>query len=184
MRGVASPLLANVCLSVLDRYFSRVWGTEMTPAWHRQNRRRKGLPNFRLVRYADDFVVLVHGTREEAEALKAEIGGLLARRPRMTLSDEKTHITHIDDGFVFLGFHIQRRLWGGGRRVVLTIPSKQALDSVMHKIKKLTGRGMTSLSLEEVLRAVNPVLRGWAAYFRYGVSKKTFSYLGWTRGGG
>ncbi|MFI6086046.1 group II intron reverse transcriptase/maturase [Streptomyces sp. NPDC051217] len=177
--GVASPLLANIYLSVLDRHFSRIWDIEMTPAWRRQHRRRKGLPNFRLVRYADDFVVLVHGTKEEAEALKTEIGVLLANRLKMTLSDEKTHITHIDDAFVFLGFHIQRRLWGGGRRVVLTIPSKQALASVMHKIKKLTGRGMTSLSLEEVLRAVNPVLRGWAAYFRYGVSKKTFSYLGW-----
>jgi RNA-directed DNA polymerase len=70
----------------------------------------------------------------------------------MTLSDEKTHITHLDDGFVFLGFHIQRRSWGDGRRVVLTIASKQALASVMHKIKKLTGRSTTSLSLEEVLR--------------------------------
>jgi RNA-directed DNA polymerase len=49
----------------------------------------------------------------------------------------------------------------------------------MRKIKMLTRRGTTSLSLAEVLRTVNPVLRGWAAYFRYGASKKTFSYLGW-----
>jgi RNA-directed DNA polymerase len=123
--------------------------------------------------------VLVHGTKSEAETLKAEIDELLARRLKMTLSVEKTHITHIDDGFVFLGFHIQRRPWCDGRRVVLTIPSKPALASVMHKIKKLTGRTTTSLSLELVLRSVNPVLRGWAAYFRYGASKRTFSYLGW-----
>ncbi|MGF1426127.1 group II intron maturase-specific domain-containing protein [Kitasatospora sp. LaBMicrA B282] len=110
---------------------------------------------------------------------QAEIGELLARSLKMTLSDEKTQITHIDDGFVFLGFHIQRRPFGDGRRVVLTIPSKQALASVMHKIKKLTGRSMTSLPLEEVRRTVNPVLRGRAVYFRYGVSKRTFSYLGW-----
>lgn len=97
----------------------------------------------------------------------------------MTLSAEKTHITHIDDGFVFLGFHIQAKNRGDGRRVVLTIPSKQALAAVMRKIKQLTARGTTSLSLAEVLRTVNPVLRGWAAYFRYGASKKTFSYLGW-----
>ncbi|GAA4551898.1 group II intron reverse transcriptase/maturase [Amycolatopsis samaneae] len=177
--GVASPLLANIYLSVLDRHFSRIWDEQMNSGPRRQGRRRKGLPNFRLVRYADDFVVLVHGTKSDAEALKLEIGQLLASTLKMTLSDEKTHITHIDDGFVFLGFHIQRRTWGGGRRVVLSIPSKQALASVTHKIKKLTGRDTTSLSLEAVLRAVNPVLRGWAAYFRYGVSKKTFSYLGW-----
>ncbi|MFE5737043.1 reverse transcriptase domain-containing protein [Streptomyces celluloflavus] len=137
--GVASPLLANVYLSVLDRYFSRIWNTEMNPGARRQARRRKGLPNYRLVRYADDFVVLVHGTKSEAETLKTEVGELLARKLKMSLSVEKTRITHIDDGFVFLGFHIQRRPFGEGRRFVLTIPSKAALASVMYKIKKLTG---------------------------------------------
>jgi RNA-directed DNA polymerase len=53
------------------------------------------------------------------------------------------------------------------------------MAAVTHKIKKLTGRGSTSRSLAQVLRMVNPILRGWAAYFRYGASKKTFSYLGW-----
>jgi RNA-directed DNA polymerase len=177
--GVVSPLLANIYLSVLDRHFSRIWDEQMSPPWRRQYRRRTGRPNFRLVRYADDFVVLVHGTRSDAEALKAEISQLLASKLKMTLSDEKTHITHLDDGFVFLGFLIQAKTRGDGRRVVLTIPAKHALASVMHKIKKLTGRGTTSLSLAEVLRTVNPVLRGWAAYFRYGASKKTFAYLGW-----
>lgn len=177
--GVASPLLANVYLSVLDRHFARIWDQQMSPPWRRQYRRRTGRPNYRLIRYADDFVVLVHGTKSEAEALKTEIADLLARSLKMTLSAEKTHITHINDGFVFLGFHIQAKTRGDGRRVVRTIPAKQALASVMSKIKKLTARGTTSLSLAEVLRTVNPVLRGWAAYFRYGASKKTFSYLGW-----
>ena len=177
--GVVSPLLANIYLSVLDRHFARIWDSQMDPPWRRQYRRRTGRPNYRLVRYADDFVVLVHGTKSEAEALRVEIGALLARKLRMTLSAEKTHITHIDDGFVFLGFHIQAKTRGDGRRVVLTIPAKHALASVMHKIKQLTARGTTSLSLAQVLWTVNPVLRGWAAYFRYGASKKTFSYLGW-----
>lgn len=177
--GVASPLLANIYLSVLDRHFSRIWDSEMTPGWRKQQRRRRGLPNFRLVRYADDFVVLVHGTKSQAEALKEEIGQLLASRLKMTLSVDKTHITHIDDGFVFLGFHIQAKTPGDRRRIILTIPAKPALASVMRKIKKLTAQGTTSLSLAQVLWTVNPVLRGWAAYFRYGASKKTFSYLGW-----
>ncbi|MFF4838436.1 reverse transcriptase domain-containing protein, partial [Streptomyces sp. NPDC001315] len=56
--GVASPLLANIYLSVLDGHFARIWEQDMSPGWRRQNRRRKGLPNFRLVRFADDFVVL------------------------------------------------------------------------------------------------------------------------------
>jgi len=57
--GVASPLLANIYLSVLDRHFAAIWDKDMSPPWRRQHRRRKGLPNYRLVRYADDFVVLV-----------------------------------------------------------------------------------------------------------------------------
>ena len=176
--GVASPLLTNIYLSVLDRHFQRVWERDMSPPWRRQHRRRKGLPNYRLVRFADDFVVLVHGTQSDAETIRAQIGEVLGRELKMTLSVDKTHITHIDDGFAFLGFRIQRRRRGNGRRVVLTIPSKQALAGVMHKIKQATKTG-TSRSLGQVLRKINPILRGWAAYFRYGASKQTFSYLGW-----
>jgi RNA-directed DNA polymerase len=62
---------------------------------------------------------------------------------------------------------------------VLTYPSKAALAEVCEKIKKTTSRSTTSLRLADVLRMVNPILRGWAAYFRYGVSKRTFSYLGY-----
>ncbi|MFL4909516.1 group II intron maturase-specific domain-containing protein [Streptomyces sp. MMS24-I2-30] len=171
--------MANIYLSVLDRHFARIWEQDMSPGWRRQHRRRKGLPNFRLVRFADDFVVLVSGTRSDAENIKAEIGEMLATRLKMTLSVEKTHLTHIDDGFVFLGFRIQRRRRGDGRRVVLTIPSKDALARVMHKIKEATGAGAVSLRLLDVLRKINPILRGWAAYFRYGASKRTFAYLGW-----
>ncbi|WP_433206395.1 group II intron reverse transcriptase/maturase [Nocardia sp. CA-107356] len=177
--GVASPLLANIYLSVLDRHFMRIQERDMSPPWRRQQRRRKGLPNYRLVRFADDFVVLVHGEQSDAQALRAEIGELLGRELKMTLSVEKTHVTHVDSGYVFLGFRIQRWTRGDGRRVVLTIPSKNALAGVMHKIKQATGAATTSLRLGQLLRKINPILRGWAAYFRYGVSKKTFAYLGW-----
>jgi RNA-directed DNA polymerase len=177
--GVASPLLANIYLSVLDRHFAKVWEQDMSPGWRRQQRRRRGLPNYRLVRYADDFVVLVHGSRSDAEAIRAQLGQMLDSSLKMTLSAEKTHITHIDDGFIFLGFRIQRWCRGDGRRVVLTIPAKDALARVMHKIKEATGSDTTWLRLGDVLRRLNPVLRGWAAYFRYGASKKTFSYLGY-----
>jgi RNA-directed DNA polymerase len=122
--------------------------------------------------------VLVHGTKSDAQALRVEIGELLATQLKMTLSAEKTHITHIDDGFVFLGFGIQRKYRADGRRVVLTISSKQALAGVMRKINQATKTG-TSLRLEQVPRKINPILQGWAAYFRYGASKRTFAYLGW-----
>ncbi|WP_232668289.1 hypothetical protein [Pseudonocardia sp. TRM90224] len=112
------------------------------------------------MRFADDFVVLVHGTGSDARTLRAEIGELLGQQLKMTLSVEKTHITHIDDGFVFLGFRIQRRRRGDGRRVVLTIPSKRGLVGVMHKIKQATKTG-TSRTLGRGCGRSTRILRGW-----------------------
>ena len=114
--------------------------------------------------------------RRGAAGRDRQAGG---RQAEDDLSAEKTPVTHIDDGLDFLGFHIQGKSRGDGRHVVLTYPSKQALAAVRAKIKQATGRGTTSTRLREVLRVVNPVLRGWAAYFRYGVSKRTFAYLGY-----
>lgn len=178
--GVISPLLANIYLSVLDRPFQEFWEANRVPG-RRQQRRRKGLPNYRLIRYADDFVVLLNGSRADAEALRSKIGALLVNHLGMTLSPDKTLVTHIDNGFDFLGFRIQRKYREDGTHVVHTYPSKAALAAVMEKIRKATGRGTTSLRLVDVLRTVNPILRGWAGYFRYGASKRTFSYLAyWT----
>ena len=133
-------------------------------------RRRQGLPNYRLVRYADDFVVMVKGTREHAEALRDEVAEVLAPLG-LRLSAEKTMVTHIDEGFDFLGFRIQRkRQRGTAKRYVYTYPSKKALASVKDKVRALT-RGRTHQPLDALLHRLNPVLRGWANYFRHGVSK-------------
>ena len=69
----------------------------------RQYFRKKGLPTYKLIRFADDFVVLVHGTREHAESLKAETAEFLRKHMKMELSQEKTLVTHVEDGFNFLG---------------------------------------------------------------------------------
>ena len=131
----------------------------------------------RLVRYADDFVVLVAGTRDDAEALRDEVAGVLAPMG-LRLSEEKTRVCHIDEGFDFLGWRIQRRAWRGriGKRAVYTYPSKKALASVMDKVRSLTRREKHR-TLADLLRRLNPVLRGWCTYFRHGVSSRTFSYL-------
>jgi len=96
----------------------------------------------------------------------------------LRLSETKTSVAHIDEGFDFLGFRIQRRRkkGEGGKRAVYTIPSKKALASVMDKVRKLTRREL-HLTLADLLRRLNPVIRGWCNYFRHGVSKRTFSYL-------
>ncbi len=174
--GILSPLLANIALSVLDEHFARKWEA-LGPAWTRAKHRRAGVPVMKLVRYADDFVVMVAGTRDDAEALWGEVTTVLAP-VGLRLSEEKTRVCHIDEGFDFLGWRIQRRRWRGrtGKRAVYTYPSKKSLASVMDKVRSLTRRAKHR-TLADLLRSVNPVLRGWCNYFRHGVSSQTFSYL-------
>jgi RNA-directed DNA polymerase len=174
--GILSPLLSNVALSVLDEHFAEAWERFGDTSAKRQHHRRKGLPTYRLVRYADDFVVVVAGTSADAESLKAETAAILSS-VGLRLSEEKTKIVHVDEGFDFLGFRIQRQIKRGTqKRYVYTYPSRKSLASVKSKVRSAT-RGSTDQSLTIVLHRLNPVLRGWTNYFRYGVSKATFSYL-------
>ena len=174
--GILSPLLANIALSVVDEHFTAKWEA-LGPYWTRAKKRRDGVPAMRLVRYADDFVVMIAGTRSDAEALRDEVADVLAPRG-LHLSASKTKICHIDEGFDFLGWRIQRRQKRGhnGKRAVYTYPSKKALASVMAKVRSLTRR-RRHRTYAEMLRALSRVLRGWCNYFRHGVSSRTFSYL-------
>jgi RNA-directed DNA polymerase len=174
--GLLSPCLANIALSVLDEHFDAKWKA-LGPDWTRAKHRRAGVPVCRLVRYADDFVVMVGGTREQAEALRDEVAAVLAPIG-LRLSEEKTSVCHVDEGFDFLGWHIQRRSWRGrtGKQAVYTYPSKKALTSVMGKVRRATHRARHR-TLAELLRQVNRILRGWCNYFSHGVSSRTFSYL-------
>lgn len=174
--GILSPLLANIALSVLDEHFAAKWNA-LGPEWTRIKYRRNGGATMKLVRYADDFVVMVHGRRADADALWDEAGQVLAPMG-LRLSAEKTRVVHIDDGFDFLGWRIQRRPWRGrkGKRAVYTYPSKKALASIIGKVRDLTRRAKHR-TLADLLRRINPVLRGWCNYFRHGVSSRTFGYL-------
>jgi RNA-directed DNA polymerase len=174
--GILSPLLANIALSVLDDYFAEAWQNEMASTWQRKKRRQAGRPNYRLIRYADDFVVVVHGERADAEALREQTAAVLAT-VGLRLSETKTTIAHIDEGFDFLGWRIQRhRKRGTAKHFVYTYPSKTSLAEVMATVKTLCRQGRNE-PLSELLRRLNPVLRGWTNYFRHGVSKATFGYL-------
>ena len=174
--GILSPLLSNIALSVLDDHLVGAWQESMGDFNTRRKRRRHGLPNYRLVRYADDFVVVVDGTEADTEGLREEVAAVLAPMG-LRLSVEKTRIIHIDEGFDFLGFRIQRhQKRGTAKHYVYTYPSKAALASVKAKVKRAT-QGATDQPLAILIHRLNPVLRGWTNYFRHGVSKETFSYL-------
>lgn len=174
--GIVSPLLANIYLSSLDRPFERVWQHQTRYIGCSTYYRRRGQATYRLVRYADDFVILLRGTREQAEAIREEAARILKGELEMELSKEKTLVTHVDEGFDFLGHHIRRVSWGG-KLVGWHYPSKKSLASIKRKVHNLTTRSTTYLSLKELLMALNPVLRGWSTYFRYGCSKKTLAYV-------
>ena len=115
-----------------------------------------------MVRFADDFVVLVRGTEAQAHALKEQAAEFMREQMRLTLSPEKTHVTHVDDGFDLLGFRIVRAPWQASKRVAYAFPSKRALREIMHRIKTLTDRSTLNLSLDQLIHALNPILRGWA----------------------
>jgi RNA-directed DNA polymerase len=171
-----SPLMANIALSVLDRHFENAWAARR---WHSQRARdrAKGQPSYRMIRYADDFVVLVRGTEAQAHQVKEQTAEFMREQMRLTLSPEKTAITHVDDGFELLGFRVKRAPWRGKKRVAYTFPSQRALRAVMHRIKTLTNRSTANLSLDQLIHALNPILRGWANYYRHAASSRCFAYL-------
>jgi RNA-directed DNA polymerase len=175
--GILSPLLANIALSALDERFMGDWQEAMATRWQRERRRHHGLPTYRLVRYADDFVVMVSGTEAHAEELRDRAAAALTPMG-LRLSAEKTRITHLDEGFDFLGFRVRRDRRRGtkGTRFVYTYPAKKALAAVKARVRAITRQG-TNHPLSSLLRQLNLLLRGWTTYFRNAVSARTFGYL-------
>jgi RNA-directed DNA polymerase len=175
--GILSPLLANVALSVLDEHIAHLPGGPATGKVERAKRLRHGLANFRLVRYADDWCLMVRGTRAHAEVLREDIAAVLATMG-LRLSADKTLITHIDEGLDFLGWHIQRhRKRGTSQYHVYVYPSKKAVLAVSRKIKTIRRTVTPNQPLDDLLRRLNATLRGWCGYFRAGVSSAVFAYL-------
>lgn len=180
--GILSPLLANIALSVLDDHFQAKWdafsvGTKF-PGQRRNRLHRAGGATYKLIRYADDFVILVHGSEAHADELWTTVADLLCP-VGLTLSAEKSRVVHMDDGFDFLGWRIQRRTKAGtAKKVIYTYPSKKSLKAITGKVRVITRRsGSPYVSLEQLLRHLNSVARGWCNYFRHGVSSATFGYL-------
>src|SRR5712691_1626896 len=101
--GVVSPLMANIALSALDDHFDQEWRRHMPTVYKRAKRRQDGKANYKMIRYADDFVVMVSGDRHHAEELQEEVAAVLAPLG-LRLAPEKTAVVHIDEGFDFLGY--------------------------------------------------------------------------------
>jgi RNA-directed DNA polymerase len=174
--GIISPLFANLALDAFDRHYQAAWADMSRYRRRRRYLRDHGQPTYRLVRYSDDFVLLVMGTREQAEALKEDAAEHL-RMLGLNLSQQKTLVTHVDDGFDFLGFRIVRRHRGSKRPCAFSFPSTENVRRTKRKVKDSTRRHTRNLSLEQVLRAINPILRGMAYYYRHAAAKRTLNHI-------
>jgi RNA-directed DNA polymerase len=127
--GILSPLLANTALSALDEHFARQWQQEMGSYKRRVTRRKHGLGNWRLIRFADDFVLMVSGERRYAEDLREEVAGVLAPLG-LRLAPEKTQVVHIR----------RQRKRGTQKHYVYTKPSKKVIQAIKDKVKDRTCR--------------------------------------------
>ena len=167
--GVISPLLANIYLHVLDETWSRKYAHLGT-----------------LVRYADDFVILCRSRRARDEAEK--VVGRVFEYLKLRLHPDKTKRVDLSwgrDGFDFLGCHLRKRmsgpLWEKKRKRVYFLhrwPSQRAMKAVRTKVRELTSTKWNRVKDVRVLiRMLNPILRGWANYFRTGNAAEKFNEL-------
>ena len=134
----------------------------------------------KLVRYADDFVVMCPTADRAKEARRR--AAMVLDRLRLSLSPEKTRIVELTkgkQGFDFLGFHMRKvESWKWrGERYLQRWPSAQAMSSIRAKIRALTDRSYTDLPLSMIVERLNPVLRGWSNYFRHGNSARKFAQI-------
>ena len=161
--GVLSPLLANIYLNEFDQYWYQRWG-KLTYK-QRRLRREKGQASCVLFRYADDFILSVKGTQEQASAIMGNIRGFFATKLRISLSAEKTRVVHLEAGFDFLGFRIQRVRLDHGMCVRIR-PTQKNLLRLKYKLQAMLGPSAKSDDPQMKIAAMNRVLRGWANYYR------------------
>jgi RNA-directed DNA polymerase len=158
-----SPLLCNVALSVLDEALATA-----------------SLQTGKVVRYADDWLVLCP-TKERAEMARFIAEAALAPLG-LRLHPDKTRIVHLTrgaEGFDFLGFHHHMVESGKrpGRYYLQRWPSNRAMASIRAKVREITDRRYVGLSLDDAVDRLNPVLRGWSGYFRFGNSSRKFDVI-------
>jgi len=161
--GIISPTLANMTLDGLQGILAERYKRK-----HKDGKLYSPMVN--LVRYADDFII----TSENREVLETEIKPLVAdflAERGLTLSEEKTVITNIEDGFDFLGFNIRKF-----KKQLLTKPSKKAQKNFCDKIRKVI-KSNKGCRQESLIRMLNPMIKGWGNYYRYGATRDAFHHV-------
>lgn len=154
--GAISPVLANMALNGMESSVRKHFG-------------KRSYVN--MCRYADDFVVTAP-TEEKAEEVKDFLGPFLAERG-LELSAEKTRITHITDGFDFLGWNFRK--YRNGK--LLMKPSEESVKAVRDKIRNIVTNEGKAMTQDDIISKLNPILRGWSLYHRGAVARTAFESL-------
>jgi len=165
--GVISPLLLNLALHGMEDALGV-----------RHNKRGEIAGKRAVVRYADDFVVFCESQEDALQVKDAILPAWLAERG-LTLSAEKTRSVHLTEGFDFLGFHVRHHPAPQTTRTgykLLIRPSKKAVNGLRERLRE-AWQELHGHSLNAVLWRLNPVIRGWANYFRTAVASETFQKL-------
>lgn len=166
--GLVSPVLSNIALDGLERLF----GAETQTGKPVKPSNRRGLnQGISLVRYADDFIVIAPTKERLLTYVLPNIKAFLAERG-LTLNLEKTRIVHRTEGFNFLGFHIR---YYNNRKLVIK-PQKEKVQAHLSKIKQILTSNRHS-AIETLIHQLNPLIWGWANYYRHCCAKHTFNYL-------
>jgi len=177
--GVISPLLSNIMLNEFDQYLDKCYLSNKArkDRWYWNNsikigrkcaidKGRQWKPAVAYCRYADDFVVIVKGTKREAEVIRDQCRDFLEGKLHLTLNMEKTHITHVNDGFVFLGHRIIRKRGPkGNMRVVSGIPKDKA-RAFAHSLSEALSGDYSTSKIDKVEK-LNQKLKGWAQFYRH-----------------
>jgi group II intron reverse transcriptase/maturase len=179
--AIVSPLLANIFLHEFDEWYVRTY--RIRPEWAHlspsslQYRRKKEIGGtLMLTRYADDWVGIWNGSRERAEEIKAEIKTFFADELQLRLSEEKTFITHIDDGFNFLGYRLQgHKRWSDGQWCFFSRVSEKALKRFRDNVEEILRHAFT----DEVatFTALSGLIRGWGNYYAYAAESRLMDSL-------
>lgn len=165
--GAISSLYANMTLDGLEKLIQ--------DKYHRNSKGKienhyRAKTKVNLVRYADDFIITAN-TKELAEEIKELVSQFLTIRG-LTLSEEKTKITHIDDGFDFLGWTFRKFK---GKLIVK--PSKDSIKTLIRKCSTIILKEGKAISQSNLIRRLNQVIRGWTNYHKHVVASQTFSYV-------
>jgi len=161
--GIISPLLANVYLHELDKYMEKYTALSLK---EKTARRQARLANYVYIRYADDWVILTNGTKKQTVELREEISSFLAAELHLSLSMEKTRITHLNDGFDFLGFTVRRRMGSSGMGTKVLISDKgirKHLEAIQGATSPKTHEDSAGLKI----KALNRIIAGWCRYYQY-----------------